>query len=103
MILFVVKHVREDRTFIYYFDRKQDGTYVGIRVGRSHAWRIEGIEGQIPERFAVCGQPEPIPAGNNLSEEFSAVAHMVGTVEPDLERILSGSMTFDGACNATEG
>ena len=61
-----MKHIRHDRTFIYYFDRRTDGTYVGIRVGRGYAWMIEG-ESNNPEMLTVRGNPEKVPmAGEGM-------------------------------------
>jgi len=97
-----VKHVRQSHPFIYYYDRTRDGAgYVGIRVGRANAWVVEGVvtigERAEPERFAPCGSAEKVPLAGEGSERFEAIRHMITAAHPELERLLSGEISFDDA------
>lgn len=88
-----MKHIRHDRTFVYYFDRRSDGTYVGIRVGHGHAWIIEG-ESSSPEALTVRGNPEKVPLTGEGSEDFAAILHMLAPPNSELDRLLSGQLRF---------
>jgi len=88
-----MKHIRPDRSFIYYFDRRRDGAYVGIRVGRGHAWIIEG-ESSNPEMLTVRGNSEKVPMADAGSAEFAAILEMLAPPNSELDRLLSGQLRF---------
>jgi hypothetical protein len=96
-----MRHVRHDRTFIYYFDRKPDGRYIGIRVGRGHAWIIEG-ESSNPESLAVHANPEILPMTSEGSADFVAVLHLLAPPNSELDRLLSGQLRFADAVRSNE-
>jgi hypothetical protein len=91
-----MKHIRQDRTFIYYFDRRRDGSYVGIRVGRGFAWIIEG-ESNNPEMLTVRANPENFPMTGEGSKEFAAILNLLAPPNSELDRILSGQLRFADA------
>ena len=95
-----MKYVRPDRTFIYYFDRRVDGTYVGIMVSRGYAWIIEG-ESNNPEMLRVRGEPQKIPMSGEGSPEFAAILQMLAPPHSELDRLLSGQLRFAEAAHIT--
>jgi hypothetical protein len=96
-----MKHIRHDRTFIYYFRRRTDGTFVGIRVGRGLAWIIEG-ESKNPEMLTVRGNPEKVPMAGEGSHEFAAILQMLAPPNSELDRLLSGQLRFADALSVSE-
>jgi hypothetical protein len=95
-----LKHVRQDQTFIYYYQRRPSGTLMGIRVAHSHAWVFEG-NGDDPERVPVDHRAHPLPMSSieapHCSEGFLNVYGPVVDEHPELQSLLTGQITFEQA------
>lgn len=89
-----MKHVRRDRTFVYYYHSGVDGSSVGIRVGRTHAWVIAG-NGKNPEKFVVEGSAQRLPLNEQrAAEEFLNVRDPLIADHPELNDLLRGEKTL---------
>ncbi len=83
-------------TFIYYWQRRKRG-FIGIRVSHTHAWVIVG-DSPDPEQLLVIGPGPAIPlAPESQTPEFQDVLREVAPQHPELERLLSGDITFETA------
>jgi hypothetical protein len=90
-----MKHVRPDHTFVYYYQQRPDGRHVGIRVGRTHAWVIEGDSGN-PELLEVWGRAHRIPLDDQVaSEQFLNVRGPIVDEHPELDRVLRGEVRLE--------
>ena len=87
-----MKHIRKDEAFIYYYAQQQNRKYVGIRVGRSGAYRIGG-DSAVPEAMPVIGKLHKIPLNeSDASPEFLEAKRLL--VNKELDAVLAGNMTF---------
>ena len=84
------------QTFIYYWQRRKRG-FIGIRVSHTHAWVIVG-DSTNPEELLVIGPGPAIPlTPESQTQEFRDVLREVAPQHPELERLLSGDITFETA------
>ena len=82
--------------YIYYWQRRKRG-FIGIRVSSTHAWIIVGSTPE-PEDMIVIGPGPTIPiTADNQTQEFREVVDEVITQHPELERLLSGALSFEQA------
>ena len=91
-----MKSIRRGKgeTFIYFWQRRRRG-FIGIRVGETHAWVIVG-DAKEPERLLVIGPGPSIPIEpGSEREEFRQVSREVAAQHPELERFLSGEISFE--------
>ena len=91
-----MKHIPPDHAFIYYYERRLNKTFVGIRVSRSQACVVEG-DSSDPTKLNVQGEPEELPMHSEGSEQFSAIREMLAASNPDLERLLTGALSLEKA------
>src|SRR5436189_701007 len=83
-------------TYIYYWQRRKRG-YIGVRVSSTHAWVIVGNTPD-PEDLIVIGPGPTIPiAPDSETPEFREVRIEVSSQHPELERLLSGEISFEQA------
>ena len=83
-------------TYIYYWQRRKRG-FIGIRVSDTHAWVIVG-DSTDPEDLVVIGPGPAIPlTPESQTQEFREVLREVAPQHPELERLLSGEITFETA------
>src|SRR6266403_343977 len=83
-------------TFIYYWQRRKRG-FIGIRVSHTHAWVIVGVSAN-PEELTVIGPGPTIPlTPESQTQEFREVLLEVAPQHPELERLLTGEITFETA------
>jgi hypothetical protein len=83
-------------TFIYYWQRRKRG-FIGIRVSHTHAWVIVGDSTE-PEDLLVIGPGPTIPlTPESQTQEFREVLVEMAPQHPELERLLSGEITFETA------
>jgi hypothetical protein len=88
-----MKHVRKDKTFIYYYDRQKSGMYIGIRIGRLGAHLIEG-QSDNPEKLAVNSPLHAIPLNDDqATPEFVTAQKVLATKE--LDDMLAGRIGFE--------
>lgn len=95
-----MKHVQKDKTFIYYYERRKDCSYVGFRVGHSGAWLIESeitdVPNFNPEKMSISGKLHVIPLDETkASPEF--LANKEQLAQQELDDLLSGKIDFDAA------
>jgi len=91
-----MKSIRRGKgeTFIYFWQRRRRG-FIGIRVGQTHAWVIVG-DANKPEELLVIGPGPSIPIEpGSEREEFRQVCREVAAQHPELERFLSGEISFE--------
>ena len=89
-----MKHIRPDKTFIYYYFQMWNETWAGVRVGRSDVWVIDGSASD-PEKLAVQGGALELPISGQTSEGFKNVTGQLVDQHPELERLLAGQIHFD--------
>ena len=85
-----MKHIPPDHAFIYYYERRLDKKFVGIRVSRSQAYVVEG-DSSDPTKLVIQGEPEELPMHGEGSERFYAVREMLAASNLELERLLRSS------------
>jgi len=97
-----MKLIRQSKndTFIYYWQPRKRG-YIGIRVSRTHAWIIVG-HSRDPEQLVVIGPGPVVPVSpEDQSQEFAGVRSELAPEHPELERLLSGDISFDEALSSS--
>ena len=83
-------------TFIYYWQPRKRG-FIGIRASRTHAWIIVG-NSKDPTQLVVIGPGPDIPIEQEgQPQEFAVVRRELAPEHPELERLLSGEISFDEA------
>ena len=87
-----MKHIRPDKTFVYYYFQMADGTLAGIRVDRTH---VSVIEGPDPEQLSVHGEALKLPVSGETSEGFKNVKGQLVDQHPELKRYLAGEISYD--------
>ena len=82
--------------FIYYWQPRKRG-FIGIRVSRTHAWIIVG-NSRDPAQLVVIGPGPCIPVEQEgQPQDFAGVRQELAPEHPELERLLSGEISFDEA------
>lgn len=90
-----MKHIRPDQTFVYYYVRRADGQFQGLRFSRTDVMPVCGPETN-PEHVQSAGAPALLPlAAEDMPQSIHEALGLVVDEHPEVSRLLRGELTFE--------